>query len=227
MTRFYFKSASYGLHIRVLTLPVAVYTLDSIKRDTGQINDVLECFIQCFITDDFFKYTMDSLYNVIDKSITHSFNFDDIELVPVDDHPNVTASLRGTHNVEIPCDTLLSAVYNVKFLEVLDKPVYIDGTYPAWLSKNHDVFPEYYTKNIQHPTLGIWHWTREDTELNGRGKVAVRGDLTLSHEASLKFAEFQYVSNMNPQAKKLNDDVLACVNAIISHVSGAPYNHDT
>lgn len=165
---------------------------------------------------------MGSLYNVIDKSIIHSFDFGDIELEPVDNHKKLNDMVYGIHNVKIPCDTLLSVVYNVKFPQVLAKPIEID-TYPAWVPKNYDTFPNKYLSSILAPRRFAWGpLPEEETGPYGRGQDVIIG-LSTSCEKALKFAKFQLISNMNPYHVDLNDDVVECVNSIISHVAGISY----
>lgn len=168
---------------------------------------------------------MDSLYNVIDKSIIHSFDFGDIELEPVDNHKKLNDMVYSIHNVKIPCDTLLSVVYNVKFPYVLAKPIEID-TYPAWVTKNYDTFPNKYLSSILAPRRFGWDpLPEEETGPYGRGQDVIIG-LSTSCEKALKFAKFQLISNMNPYCVDLNDDVVECVDSIISHVAGISYEHN-
>lgn len=169
---------------------------------------------------------MDSLYNVIDKSIIHSFDFGDIELEPVDSNrKKLNDMVYGVHNVKIPCDTLLSVVYNVKFPQVLDKPIEID-TYPAWVTKNYDTLPNKYLTSILAPRrLGFNLPPEENTGPYYRGRDIIIG-LSASCENALKVAKFKLISNMNPEPEDLNDDVVECVNSIISHVAGISYEHN-
>lgn len=128
---------------------------------------------------------------------------------------------------------LLASVYKIKSIKVQKLPIDIDG-FPAWVSPNYESFPAKYVRHIENYKRPELKEIDSGCPFHDNYNVVIAG-LPAKYRVELHNQGFirvsssyvykNYVKNFKIDPSDIKTELDECINAIIEHAIGKPYNY--
>lgn len=176
--------------------------------------------------------TEHTISTLIHKSISEALDFGSIEIetTPISDIKN---QILCAYNTQIPIDVLLASVYKVKSIKAQKTPIDIDG-FPAWVSLNYESFPAKYDRHIKNFTKPPLKEIDSGCPFHDNSHIVIAGlpakyRVELHNQGFIRvsstYAYKNYVKNFKIDPSDIKSELDDCINAIIEHAIGKPYNY--